>query len=247
MDSVVIRNLSKVYKQGPKIGFSSRDWANLIFHGKLRPELKTFYALKNISITIKKGEIIGVIGKNGAGKSTLLKIISKVIYPTEGNIEVNGKLAGLLELGAGFHPDLTGRENIFFQAAILGMTKKDINNKQDKIIRFSGLRDFIDTPVKYYSSGMFARLGFSVAIHLEPDILLVDEVLSVGDAQFREKCINRIQKIFNKRSISVVFVSHNLGYVKELCKKVYWLDRGEITKQGDADSVINSYLESIKK
>ena len=190
--------------------------------------------------------MVGFIGRNGAGKSTLLKLISKVTFPTSGKLTTNGKVAGLLELGAGFHPELTGRENIFFQAAILGMPKKEIRLKEKEMIAFSELGEFIDTPVKYYSSGMYARLGFSVAIYLNPDILLIDEILSVGDASFQDKCIGRIKEFCRSKHKTVIIVSHSFGYLTELCHRIVWLESGAIALEGKPQPVINAYLRSVK-
>ena len=246
MPAIVFDNLSKIYKKGTKVGLNLRDWVNFIWHRQFKVKSESFYAVKNLNLTIEKGEVVGFIGKNGAGKSTVLKLASRVAFPTSGSVVATGKVAGLLELGAGFHPELTGRENIFFQAAILGMTKKEIELKQEEMIAFSELKDFIDTPVKYYSSGMYARLGFSVAIYLNPDILLIDEILSVGDASFQDKCIRRIKEFCRNKQKTVVIVSHNFGYLQELCQRVFWLDNGEMRMQGRPEKVIPAYLESLK-
>jgi len=247
MEAVIFRDLSKVYKKGSKVGMNLRDWANIFWHHQFKVKSETFYAVKNLNITIDKGEVVGFIGRNGAGKSTVLRLASKVVFPTSGTVMTNGRVAGLLELGAGFHPELTGRENIFFQAAILGMTKREIKSQEDAMIDFSELDEFIDTPVKYYSSGMYARLGFSVAIYLNPDILLIDEILSVGDASFQDKCIARIQDFCRNREKTVIIVAHNFGYLQQLCQRVFWLEKGELIKEGKPEAVIAEYLESIKQ
>ena len=190
------------------------------------------WALKDINVEINKGEVIGVIGRNGAGKSTLLKLLSKVTAPSEGRISFNGKIASLLEVGTGFHPELTGRENIFLNGAILGMGKKEIALKLDEIIEFSGISKYIDTPVKRYSSGMYVRLAFSVAAHLDADILVIDEVLAVGDTIFQKKCVDKMLDIA-KRGRTVLFVSHNMASVKAICSRALLLSQGRIIFEGN--------------
>ncbi len=203
-----------------------------------------FWALKNISISINRGEIVGIIGPNGAGKSTLLKILSRITPPTEGEIKIRGKLASLLEVGTGFHPELTGRENVFFNGAILGMKKKEIEEKFDKIVAFAGVEKFIDVPVKRYSSGMSVRLAFSVAAHMEPDILVVDEVLAVGDAEFQKKSLNKMEEVTQKDNRTILFVSHNMESISRLCKRVIVLKEGEVIIDADAHTAIDRYLRS---
>ena len=200
------------------------------------------WSLKDINFEVKKGEVLGVIGRNGAGKSTLLKILSKVTAPTTGNIKVNGRIASLLEVGTGFHPELTGRENIFLNGAILGMTKTEIRRKFDEIVDFSGVERYIDTPVKRYSSGMYVRLAFAVAAFLEPEILIVDEVLAVGDAEFQKKCIGRMKDVSVNDGRTVLFVSHNMGAVSQLCTKGLLLKHGMVLAGGSVDDVMNKYL-----
>jgi lipopolysaccharide transport system ATP-binding protein len=202
------------------------------------------WALNDINLSVKKGEIVGIIGKNGAGKSTLLKLLSKVTRPTTGKIISKGKTASLLEVGTGFHQELSGRENIYLNGAILGMTKVEINNKIDEIINFSGCRRYIDTPVKRYSSGMFVRLAFAVAAHLEPDILIVDEVLAVGDAEFQKKAIGKMQSISNQGGRTVLFVSHNMTSIKALCNRAVLLENGKVLKDGNPTEIINYYLNN---
>jgi ABC-2 type transport system ATP-binding protein len=209
------------------------------FKGK-RLDTQILWALKNISLDIGDGEALGIIGHNGAGKSTLLKVVSGVMKPVEGRVNVLGKIAPLIELGAGFDPELTGRENIYLNASILGFSRKEINAKYDRIVEFSELRDFIDAPLKNYSSGMIARLGFSVATEVDPDILIIDEVLAVGDAQFKTKSKERILQ-FRKKGITILFVSHDMDEVRSLCSKVLWLDHGYMKMIGDADTVIPEY------
>lgn len=201
-----------------------------------------FWALRNIDLKINKGDIVGVIGHNGAGKSTLLKILTGITPPTEGEIIMHGKVASLLEVGTGFHPELTGRENIFLNGAILGMTKKEIVKKFDEIVAFSGIEKFLDTPVKYYSSGMYVRLAFSVAAHMEPDILLVDEVLAVGDAEFQKKCLGKMEEITGQSGRTILFVSHNMSAIQRLCKKTVLIEKGAVKKIGDTKDVISEYL-----
>src|SRR5712675_1923713 len=199
-----------------------------------------FWVLNDISFELKKGETLGIIGHNGAGKSTMLKHLSGIMEPTRGNIEVNGRLSALIEVGAGFHPDLTGRENVFLNGVILGMSRAEVKRKFDEIVEFAGLEEFIDTPVKRYSSGMFARLGFSVAAHLEPDILVIDEVLSVGDFLFQQKSLQKMREIA-RGGATVIFVSHNLKAVADLCSRTVLLDRGTIVADGPTGDVIQTY------
>lgn len=202
---------------------------------------REFWALRDISFEVKRGEALGIIGHNGAGKSTILKILSRIMKPTKGELAVNGRLTALIEVSAGFHQDLTGRENIFLNGTILGMTKSEIKSKLDQIIAFSGLEEFIDTPVKRYSSGMYARLGFSVAAHVDPDVLIVDEVLSVGDYVFQQKCMERMREVINGGA-TVLFVSHNLKSVAEFCQRSLLLEHGETVAIGPTQEVISSYL-----
>ncbi|SVC66800.1 uncharacterized protein METZ01_LOCUS319654, partial [marine metagenome] len=204
------------------------------------------WALKDINLTVNKGEVLGIIGRNGAGKSTLLKILSRITSPTEGKIKINGKLASLLEVGTGFHPELTGRENIFLNGSILGMTKVDIQKKFDEIVNFSGIEKFIDTPVKRYSSGMYVRLAFAVAAHLEPEILIVDEVLAVGDQSFQDKCLGKMQSV-SKSGRTILFVSHNLHAVRKLCQRGVLLENGVMIMEGDIDQVLTSYTQKKHK
>jgi lipopolysaccharide transport system ATP-binding protein len=204
------------------------------------------WALKDISFDVNQGEVVGIIGPNGAGKSTLLKILSRITEPTKGRAEIHGRLGALLEVGTGFHSELTGRENIFLSGAILGMGKAEIRHKFDEIVAFAEVDKFIDTPVKHYSTGMMVRLAFAVAAHLEPEILLVDEVLAVGDMAFQKKCLGRMEET-TKGGRTVLFVSHNLGAVRQLCSRVIWLDRGIIMAQGDAEKVIARYQEEFSR
>ena len=207
-----------------------------------RNQKETRDVLKDINLTVKNGEAVALIGVNGSGKSTLLKLMTKIIYPTSGKITTNGKLTSLLELGAGFHPDFSGRENIYFNASIFGLTKKEIDSRIEQIIEFSELQDFIDNPVRTYSSGMFMRLAFVVAINVDADILLVDEILSVGDQHFQEKCINKMKEL-KAQGKTMVFVTHSLGSARELCDRAVWLHNGVIKADGDTNKVIDEYLK----
>jgi ABC-type polysaccharide/polyol phosphate transport system ATPase subunit len=206
---------------------------------------REFWALQDISFEVKKGEAFGIIGANGAGKSTTLKILSRIMKPTKGQMVVNGRLSALIEVTAGFHQDLTGRENIFLHGAILGMTKREIQSKLDQIVAFSGIEEFIDTPVKRYSSGMYARLGFSVAAHVDPEVLIVDEVLSVGDWLFQRKCIERMKEVI-RSGATVLFVSHNLKIISEFCDRCMLLERGRAVMTGPAHEVVSSYLQQAR-
>jgi lipopolysaccharide transport system ATP-binding protein len=263
MSNIILKveNLSKQYRLGlVGTGTLSHDlnrwWHN--FLGKEDPYLKIgdindrskkgssdyVWALKDINFEVQQGEVLGIIGKNGAGKSTLLKILSKITAPTTGSVKFNGRIASLLEVGTGFHGEMTGRENIFLNGAILGMTKKEITDKLDEIIEFSGCERYIDTPVKRYSSGMTVRLAFAVAAFLEPDILIIDEVLAVGDAEFQKKAIGKMQEISKGEGRTVLFVSHNMDAVMRLCSKVMLLKDGTILEYGSTAKIIDSYLKS---
>jgi homopolymeric O-antigen transport system ATP-binding protein len=204
------------------------------------------WALKDISFEIEKGEVIGIIGHNGAGKTTLLKILSRITEPTEGRVEIDGRVGSLLEVGTGFHPELTGRENLYMNGAILGMKKIEIDRKLDEIVAFAGLEEFSDTPVKYYSTGMYIRLAFAVAAHLEQEILLVDEVLAVGDAEFQKKCLGKLDDVAQEGR-TVLFVSHNMGAVQNLCSKVFLLKSGHLVETGKPSKVIGDYLKGTSE
>ena len=208
-------------------------------------EAERFWALRDVNFEIQPGEVVGVIGRNGAGKSTLLKILSRITPPTKGKIEVRGRLASLLEVGTGFHPELSGRENIFLNGAILGMRRSEVARKFDEIVAFAEVEKFIDTPVKRYSSGMYVRLAFSVAAHLEPDVLIVDEVLAVGDASFQRKCLGKLEAT-HRSGRAVIVVSHHMPMITQLCSKALWLDRGEAIVAGDVRSVAARYLSSSR-
>lgn len=245
---IEVRNLSKVYQLG-RIGATSlrdeigRLWDHV--HGRQKRVLKgEFWALKDVSFEVQPGEVVGIIGRNGAGKSTLLKILSRITQQTSGEITLRGRVASLLEVGTGFHPDLTGRENIFLNGAILGMTKAEIRRKLDEIIAFAEVEQFIDTPVKRYSSGMYVRLAFAVAAHLEPEILMVDEVLAVGDAQFQRKCLQKVGAVA-KEGRTILFVSHNMGSVAQISTKGILLEKGRIKLEAPAIEATRAYLQGL--
>lgn len=212
----------------------------ILFWNKEKKEVRQI--LKDINLKINKGEVVGLIGVNGSGKSTLLKLMTKIIYPNKGKIETNGKLTSLLELGAGFHPDFSGRENIYFNASIFGLTKKEIDKRVDQIIEFSELKNFIDNPVRTYSSGMYMRLAFSIAINVDADILLIDEILSVGDQHFQEKCFKKLESL-KEEGKTIVFVTHGMDSVERFCTRAVWLHQGNIKMDGDTKTVIAKYLE----
>lgn len=240
---IEVENLSKKYQIGErKSYYALRDQISSFFDFK-KPKTKTkdFWALKNISFTVRKGDSLGIIGRNGAGKSTLLKILSQITPPTTGKITMRGRVASLLEVGTGFHPELTGRENIFLNGAILGMSQREIKQKFNDIVNFAEIEKFLDTPVKRYSSGMYVRLAFAVAAHLEPEILIVDEVLAVGDTQFQKKCLGKMSQV-GKEGRTVLFVSHNMAAINELCPKCILLDKGKIIDQGKTTQIVNQYL-----
>ena len=207
-------------------------------------ETESIWALRDVSFESDEGEVVGIIGRNGAGKSTLLKILSRITYPTLGEVRVNGRVASLLEVGTGFHDELTGRENIYLNGSILGMRKREVEERFDAIVDFSGVEQFLDTPIKHYSSGMRLRLGFAVAAHLEPDVLIVDEVLAVGDAGFQKKCIRAMEGL-RSGGRTVLFVSHNLAAVENLCSRAIWIDAGKIRMDGEAKEVIKAYMGSF--
>lgn len=240
-DRIIVENVYKSFNIYMDKANSLKE--KILFWNRNKKEKRE--VLKNVSLTIKNGEAVGLIGVNGSGKSTLLKLMTKIIYPNKGKITVNGKLTSLLELGAGFHPDFTGRENIYFNASIFGLTKEQIDNRIDKIIEFSELGDYIDNPVRTYSSGMYMRLAFAVAINVEADILLVDEVLAVGDQHFQDKCIAKMKELKDEGK-TMVFVTHSLGTVKDFCDRSVWLSNGEIRMDGNSEEVIEEYLKETR-
>lgn len=211
--------------------------------GSRRSSQETIWALQDINFQVEQGEVVGLIGHNGTGKSTLLKILSRITIPTTGRTEVHGRLGSLLEVGTGFHPDLTGRENIFLNGTILGIRRSEIVRRFDEIVAFSEIEKFIDTPVKWYSSGMYLRLAFSVAAHLDSDVLFMDEVLAVGDVNFQQKCLDKMQEIRNEGR-TILFVSHNMDAVTRLCRRVIWLDKGRLAADGPGQQVVSDYLDS---
>ncbi len=262
MSIIKIENLSKKYilshskaATGMYKYNSLRDSLAHTFRGighrilhPLSPNLETtdieeFWALKDINLEIEQGDKVGIIGRNGAGKSTLLKILSRITEPTSGRITMNGRVASLLEVGTGFHPELSGRENIYLNGAVLGMTRKEIKKKFDEIVDFSGVEKFLDTPVKRYSSGMYVRLAFAVAAHLDPEILLIDEVLAVGDAEFQKKCLGKMDEV-SKQGRTILFVSHNMAAIQQLCTNGFLLERGSIVKSGSIFTVVQHYFSS---
>lgn len=261
---IEVENISKLYQLG-QIGTGTlshdlnRWWAKV--RGKEDPFSKVdevndrttlsqsgfAWALKDVSFEVQQGEVLGIIGSNGAGKSTLLKILSQITAPTKGKIKIQGNISSLLEVGTGFHPELTGRENIFLNGAILGMTKREIRSKFDEIVDFAGIERYIDTPVKRYSSGMYVRLAFAVAAHLEPEILIIDEVLAVGDAEFQKKCLGKMKEVSQGDGRTILFVSHNMQAVQSLCKNVIWLHHGKVKEIGPSSNIINRYIAGIQK
>lgn len=258
---IEVERLSKMYRLGAFGTGSFRQdvqhWLNTKVLRKKDPffqagnttgyEGEALWALQDVSFDVKRGEALGIVGNNGSGKSTLLKIISRIVRPTQGAVRGNGKVSSLLEVGTGFHSELTGRENIFISGYILGMTRSEINRKFDEIVAFSGVERFIDTPVKRYSSGMYVRLAFAVAAHLEPDILIVDEVLAVGDTDFQKKCLGKMREISQTAGRTILFVSHSMQAVNSLCNKALWLQHGKVQKWGNASEIVNSYVSSVQK
>ena len=249
-NSIVVENVSKRFELGTIGGNSLREtFTNQfysLFKKKKKSRAKDFWAIKDVSFKIEEGAVVGIIGRNGAGKSTLLKVLSRITEPTKGRIEINGRIASLLEVGTGFHPELTGRENIFLNGSILGMKRKEIKSKFDEIVAFSGFEQFLDTPVKRYSSGMYVRLAFAVAAHLEPEILVIDEVLAVGDTEFQKKCLDKMGEVA-QGGRTVLFVSHNMGAVRSLCKEVIVMNHGQKLFQGDVETGVNRYLGVANK
>lgn len=247
-EAVQIEHLSKEYILGARQRepyVALRDVIAGAFRKKSKDESRKFLALDNVSFSVKHGERLGIIGRNGAGKSTLLKILSRITTPTKGKITLNGRVASLLEVGTGFHPELTGRENIFLNGSLLGMRKAEINSKFDEIVAFAETEKFLDTPVKRYSSGMYVRLAFAVAAHLDPEILIVDEVLAVGDAEFQKKCLGRMKDVAGEGR-TVLFVSHNMAAVQNLCDKAIYLKQGKVIDEGPVNSVIETYMTTGK-
>ena len=240
-NAIEVRNMTKVFKVFLDKANTLKE--KLLFFSRGKKEVRT--VLKNINLNIKKGETVALIGTNGSGKSTLLKLMTKIYYPTKGTVVTHGKLTSLLELGAGFHPDFSGRENIYFNASIFGLSKAEIDARLDDIIKFSELEEFIDNPVRTYSSGMYMRLAFSIAINVDADILLIDEILAVGDQHFQDKCFERLLEYKNSDK-TVVIVSHNLNSIKKICNRAVWLYDGEIRMDGPVDKIVDEYLKVCK-
>lgn len=238
--AVRFENVTKRYELGTGQTSIKRLITKPFRKNKSVPESQILWALKDVSFNIEPGSALGLVGPNGSGKTTSLKLLSRITFPTSGKVHINGRISALIELGAGFHPDLTGRENVYLNGTILGMKKEEIDKRFDQIVDFSGIERFIDTPVKRYSSGMYVRLGFSVAAHVEPDVLLVDEVLAVGDAQFRQKCAQRIEEL-QAIGTTIVFVAHNLYLVRSVCDQAVFLLKGVVQQQGEVDQVLNNY------
>lgn len=234
--------VSKRFTLHHERAFSFQELAINLLQGRGRNPGEEFWALRDIDFEVQQGEMVGIIGVNGSGKSTLLKLTARIIEPTSGHITVSGRVAALLELGAGFHPDLTGQENIYLNGSILGLTRREIDNRFQEIVSFAELERFIDIPVRHYSSGMYVRLGFAIAVHVEPDILLIDETLAVGDRSFQRKCLERIYEL-KQRGITILFVSHDLEAVRQLCNRAIWLDEGVMRAEGSTERVIGHYLD----
>jgi ABC-type polysaccharide/polyol phosphate transport system ATPase subunit len=236
-NAIEVKNMTKTFKLFYDKPSTLKE--RLVFWNHKKAETRT--VLDNINIDIKKGESVALIGVNGSGKSTLLKLMTKIIFPTKGTLETNGKLTSLLELGAGFHPDFTGRENIYFNASIFGLTRKEIDTRLDDIIEFSELEEFIDNPVRTYSSGQYMRLAFSIAINVDAEILLIDEILAVGDQHFQDKCFKKLEELRDSDK-TIVIVSHSLSTIKNLCTRGIWIHEGKVQKDGKIDEVIDEYL-----
>lgn len=243
--AVKVEHLGKRFLLGESIEHTLSSRVGDLLRGRVRRAAgrEEFWALRDVNFEVKEGEALGIIGGNGAGKSTLLKVLSRITPPTEGRARVKGRLSSLLEVGTGFHPELTGRENVFLNGAILGMRKYEVQRKFDEIVAFSGVEKFIDTPVKRYSSGMYVRLAFAVAAHLEPDVLIIDEVLAVGDADFQKRCLGKMNDVA-RQGRTVLFVSHNMAAVQKLCTRAIWMRGGQVAADDDASDVIASYVES---
>jgi len=243
-------SLSKRYRRGLTVDSGLRHALEKFVRSPLsflrRPKDETFWALKDVSLDVRESEVLGLIGRNGAGKTTLLKILSRITRPTEGWAEIHGRVGSLLEVGTGFHPELTGRENTFLSGAILGMSRREIVSKFDEIVAFAELEKFIDTPVKHYSSGMYVRLAFAVAAHLEPEILLVDEVLAVGDINFQKKCLGKMGDVA-RAGRTVLLVSHQLNQIRRLCQRVIWIDAGQIRQDGPTHQVVSAYESAMAR
>ncbi|HEV7347260.1 ABC transporter ATP-binding protein [Telluribacter sp.] len=254
MSVITAENISKKYiidHKRSKGSSSIRDWFSDTYDNLFQArkentfkEKEEFWALRDVNFKIEQGDRVGIVGHNGAGKSTLLKILSRITNPTTGQVQINGRVASLLEVGTGFHPELTGRENIFLNGAILGMNKEEIRKSFDAIVDFAGVEKFLDTPVKRYSSGMYVRLGFAIAAHLEPEIMIIDEVLAVGDAEFQKKCLGKMRDV-SESGRTILFVSHNLTAIQALCNKAFFFEKGTLVDQGDTTHIVTTYLSKV--
>src|SRR6266550_938525 len=245
--AIELAHVSKVYRK-----YAGRQFATLksaLLKRSLLRDLQpneAFLALKDVSFTVPRGTTVGVIGRNGSGKSTALKLVAGITKPTSGTVRVEGRISALIELGAGFHPEISGRENVFINGIMLGLTKREIQERFDEIVDFAELREFIDAPVKTYSSGMYMRLGFAVAIHVDPDVLLIDEVLAVGDEGFTHKCLDKLSE-FRRRNKTILLVTHSLNLVERFCDEAVWLDAGKLQTQGDPKRVVGAYLAKVEE
>src|ERR687897_292482 len=247
MNAIEVSHVSKVYRRYSR----RRQFATLksaLLSGSLIRDLhpdETFAAVKDVTFTVPKGRTLGVIGRNGSGKSTMLKLVAGITKPTTGSVRVNGRISALIELGAGFHPEISGRENVFINGIMLGLTKREVAKRFDEIVEFAEMQEFIDAPVKTYSSGMYMRLGFAVAIHVDPDVLLVDEVLAVGDEGFTHKCLDKFAE-FKRRGKTILLVTHSLGLVERFCDEALWLDAGSVKGLGDPKRVVGAYITNVQ-
>jgi ABC-type polysaccharide/polyol phosphate transport system ATPase subunit len=248
MNAIELTNVSKVYRRfSHRRQFATLKSALLSrsLIGNLRPD-ETFPAVRNVSFSVPRGQTLGVIGRNGSGKSTTLKLVAGITKPTSGTVKVNGRISALIELGAGFHPEISGRENVFINGIMLGLTKREVTRRFDEIVEFAEMQEFIDAPVKTYSSGMYMRLGFAVAIHVDPDVLLVDEVLAVGDEGFTHKCLDKFSE-FKRRGKTILLVTHSLGLVERFCDEALWMDSGRMKVQGDPKRVVGAYITDVER
>jgi lipopolysaccharide transport system ATP-binding protein len=241
--ALFVEGLSKEYQLGQLNG---KSWLGRVFSNPASPYPHSIKALNDVSFGVEQGEVLGVLGRNGAGKSTLLKLLSRITTPTTGKIKQKGRMASLLEVGTGFHPDLTGRENVFLNGAILGMRRWEVHQRLDEIVAFAGVEQFLDTPVKRYSSGMYVRLAFAVAAHLDPEILIIDEVLAVGDAEFQKKCVEKMKMASKGEGKTILFVSHNLAFIQALCPRAILLDQGSLLADGATSEVIQQYIQGLQ-
>ncbi len=238
---IKVNNLGKSYRKVKSAGIDFPTLTEKIMHPRHRPSYEEFWALRHLSFSLNQGQVLAVIGANGAGKSTLFKILSQITKPTTGSVELAGRVASLLEVGTGFHPELSGRENVFLNGAILGMRQAEIRQVFPEIVEFSGINDFIDEPVKHYSSGMYMRLAFSIAAHLQSEIMIIDEVLAVGDQEFQQKCLQKTRTLVTEEGRTVLLVSHNLSSVEEMADQVLWLDHGQARDFGPTKKILDAY------